>query len=102
MCCHGRVGTLWLVLGVGLGVSVLGTGSPPWSRSASSPAAPLFAWALLLPLAVPTFVLATVYIGLLDYAGPVQTLLRKHLPGIPTIEVRNHWGVLAVLVRTFP
>ncbi len=66
------------------------------------PGRAFFAWALLLPLAVPTYVLATVYIGLLDYAGPVQTLLRKHLPGIPTIEVRNHWGVLAVLVRTFP
>ncbi len=36
-----------------------------------------FAWALLLPLAVPGYVLAVVYAGALDYAGPLQTALRE-------------------------
>ncbi|MBB4268017.1 ABC transporter permease [Roseospira visakhapatnamensis] len=36
----------------------------------------LFEWALLLPLAVPAYVMAYVYYDLLAYAGPVQTWLR--------------------------
>jgi iron(III) transport system permease protein len=90
--------TLWLVLGVGLGVSVLGTGLAALVALCEFPGRAFFAWALLLPLAVPAYVLATVYIGLFDYAGPLQTLLREHLPRIPSIEIRNRWGVLAVLV----
>lgn len=31
---------------------------------------------LIVPLAIPAYLLATVYIGWLDYAGPIQTLLR--------------------------
>jgi iron(III) transport system permease protein len=33
-------------------------------------------WALLLPLAVPAYIIAYTYTGLLDFAGPVQTWIR--------------------------
>lgn len=36
----------------------------------------IFQWALLLPLAMPAYVVAYVYTDLLDYAGPVQRGLR--------------------------
>src|SRR3546814_6703566 len=36
----------------------------------------LFACALLLPLAMPAYLIAYVYTDLLDFAGPVQNLLR--------------------------
>ncbi len=36
----------------------------------------VFQWALLLPLAMPAYILAYVYTDLLDYAGPVQIALR--------------------------
>ena len=35
-----------------------------------------FDWALLLPLAIPAYVLAFVAVGFLDYAGPLQSWLR--------------------------
>ncbi|MDQ3415552.1 MAG: iron ABC transporter permease [Actinomycetota bacterium] len=35
-----------------------------------------FSWLLVLPLAVPAYVLGFVYLGLLDYPGPVQSGLR--------------------------
>jgi len=35
-----------------------------------------FSWLLVLPLAVPAYVLGFVYLGLLDHPGPVQTALR--------------------------
>ena len=34
-------------------------------------------WALLLPLAMPGYIVAYVYTDLLDYAGPVQRSLRS-------------------------
>jgi iron(III) transport system permease protein len=93
--------TLWLVLGVGLGVGVLGTLLAALVALCEFPGRAFFAWALLLPLAVPAYVLATVYIGLFDYAGPVQSLLRAWHPGLPGLEIRNRWGAMAVLVLTF-
>ena len=36
----------------------------------------LFEWALLLPMAIPAYIIAYTYTGLLDFAGPVQTALR--------------------------
>ena len=35
-----------------------------------------FSWSLLLPLAIPGYVMAFVLLGLFDFAGPVQTALR--------------------------
>ena len=90
--------TLWLVLGVGLGVSLLGTLLAALIALCEFPGRGFFAWALLLPLAVPAYVLATVYIGLFDYAGPFQTQLRALLPGAPSLAVRNGTGATLVLV----
>jgi len=36
-----------------------------------------FVWAMLLPLAMPSYVVAFVYTDLLEYAGPVQGTLRQ-------------------------
>jgi iron(III) transport system permease protein len=37
----------------------------------------LFEWALLLPMALPAYIIAYTYTGMLDFAGPVQTTLRE-------------------------
>ncbi|WP_462157278.1 ABC transporter permease [Pseudoalteromonas sp. GB56] len=37
-----------------------------------------FEWALMLPLAMPTYLIAYVYTDLFDYAGPVQIALRDY------------------------
>jgi iron(III) transport system permease protein len=36
----------------------------------------LFEWALLLPMAMPAYIIAYTYTGMLDFAGPLQTTLR--------------------------
>lgn len=43
----------------------------------SFPGKKQFEWALMLPLAMPTYIIAYVYTDLLDYAGPVQSTLRQ-------------------------
>ncbi|MCP4328095.1 MAG: iron ABC transporter permease [Alphaproteobacteria bacterium] len=70
------INSLWLMIGVGAGVLVLGVGTAWLVTMADFPGRRLFEWALLLPLAVPAYVIAYTYTGLLDYAGPVQSGLR--------------------------
>jgi iron(III) transport system permease protein len=57
-----------------------------------------FEWALVLPLALPGYVVAFVYVGLADYAGPLQTAWRA-LGGSPSgfPELRSVPGAAAVL-----
>ncbi|WP_461578393.1 ABC transporter permease [Thiobacillus sp.] len=89
--------TLWLMLGVGLGVSVLGVSLAWLTAMCEFPGRRLFDWALLLPLALPAYVTAFVAIGLLDFTGPLQTWLREGwgITGLP--EIRSRGGVIGVM-----
>jgi iron(III) transport system permease protein len=92
---HVSGNTLWLLAGVGLGSAVLGTGLAALVALCEFPGRRWFGWALLLPLAMPAYVLAVAAISLFDYAGPVQTALRGIGLGFP--EFRSRWGVILVM-----
>lgn len=68
--------TLWLVVLVGLGAGVGGTATAWLVANRRFPGSSVFEWALLLPLAMPAYVMAYAYTDFLQYAGPLQTLLR--------------------------
>ncbi len=68
--------TIALLLLVGAGVAVGGTVTAWLVAHRSFPGSGFFEWALLLPLAMPAYVMAYAYTDFLQYAGPVQTLLR--------------------------
>lgn len=69
--------TLLLLLGVGLGVSVLGIALAWLCSTCEFPGRRIFEWALMLPLALPGYVMAFVFLGTFNFAGPVQTFLRR-------------------------
>jgi iron(III) transport system permease protein len=69
--------TLALVVLVGAGVAFGGTVTAWLVTNRRFPGAGFFEWALLLPLAMPAYVMAYAYTQWLDYAGPVQTGLRQ-------------------------
>ncbi|MDP3031994.1 MAG: iron ABC transporter permease, partial [Rhodocyclaceae bacterium] len=69
--------SLLLSLGVGLGVAVLGVATAWLTAMTEFPGRRVFDWALLLPLAMPAYVMAYVYTDLLQFVGPVQTTLRE-------------------------
>lgn len=71
--------TLALLLGVGVLAVVLGTGSAWLVTAYDFPGRKLMAWALLLPLAVPTYIVAYAYLDLLHPLGPVQSAIRALL-----------------------
>jgi iron(III) transport system permease protein len=73
------VSTLVLIFGVGVGVFILGVGNAWIIASYDFPGKKIFEWALILPLAVPTYVMAYLFVDLLQFSGPIQTTLRAIL-----------------------
>ncbi|MFW9605873.1 MAG: ABC transporter permease [Pseudomonas sp.] len=91
-----------LVLGVGVGVTVLGVGLAWLTALCEFPGRKWLDWALMLPFAIPAYVLAFVFVGLLDFAGPLQTTLREWFgSGLRLPRVRSTGGVITVLVLVF-
>ncbi len=68
--------SLWLCLGVGCGVGIVGVATAWLTAMHDFPGRRFFEWALVLPLAVPAYVMAYVYTDFLQFVGPVQSLLR--------------------------
>ncbi|MFO1048016.1 MAG: iron ABC transporter permease [Geminicoccaceae bacterium] len=66
-----------LCLGVGLGALVVGTGTGWLVAMYRFPGQRALSWALVLPLAMPAYVLAYAYTDFLQVTGPVQTLIRS-------------------------
>jgi iron(III) transport system permease protein len=90
--------TLALATLLGLQVSVLGIGLAWLTARCEFPARRWLEWALVLPLAMPGYVAAFAYVGLLDYAGPVQSAWRA-LSGTRAAlpDVRGVLGAATIL-----
>lgn len=105
--------SLWLSLGVAVGVAAVGAGAAAAVALFEFPGRRWFEWALLLPLAMPAYVLAYVYTDFLQYSGPLQTALRdlsgasgalwpdvRSLPGAIVLFVLALYPYVYLLVRT--
>lgn len=79
--------TLWLVLGVGAGVTIGGVCTAWLVTMCRFPGRRFFQWALILPLAVPAYVMAYAYTDFLQFTGPVQGLLRD----VTGWGARDYW-----------
>src|SRR5688572_2884392 len=83
--------TLRLLAGVGAGTLVLGTALAWLIVHHRFPGRGVLEWALVLPLAMPAYVIGFASLGLLDFAGPVQTALRRAFgPGLRLPEIRSY------------
>ena len=92
------INTATLVCGVALFTTLLGVVLAWLTGVCEFPGRRFFSWALLLPLAMPTYVLAFVWLGLLDFSGPVQTGLRDLFgSGFRLPEFRSAAGVVQTM-----
>ena len=71
--------TLALIVGVGVGTLLVGGGLAWLVTVTRFPGRDLFTWLLVLPLAMPAYILGFVFLSTLDEAGPVQTRPARHL-----------------------
>ncbi|MCV0427001.1 MAG: iron ABC transporter permease [Roseibium sp.] len=94
--------TLLLMLGVGFITTVIGVGTAWLVTMCNFPGRKIMDWALLVPLAVPTYIVAFAYIEVLDYTGPVQSTIRS-IFGFQTSreywfpEIRSLGGAIFVM-----
>lgn len=70
------INSLLLAGGTGLGALLLGTAAAWIITQYQFTGRRVLQWLLLLPLAMPAYIIAYTYTGMLDFAGPVQTALR--------------------------
>lgn len=90
--------TAALILGVGLGVMVLGTGLAWLITMYRFPGRAIFEWLLILPLAMPAYVIGFVFLAIFDYAGPVQSWWRDVMgPGVWFPDFASTGGVVVVM-----
>lgn len=91
--------TFVLCAGVLTGTFLLGTAAAWVTTMCAFPGRRLFAWALILPITMPTYVLAFVFIGLFDFSGPLQTFTRNHFPTLSGAfpDIRSTGGVITVM-----
>jgi len=97
--------SLLLCLLVSVGVAGVGMATASAVTLFEFPGRRVFEWALLLPLAMPAYVLAYAYTDFLQYGGPLQTALRSMfgLQGRLLPEVRSLGGaVLVFTVALYP
>ena len=69
--------TFLLIIAVAVGVLVLGISSAWLVARCDFFGRRIFSWALVLPLAMPAYIIAYTYTGMLDFSGPVQSALRS-------------------------
>lgn len=90
--------TITLILGVLTGTLLIGVSLAWLTGACEFPGRQFFSWALLLPLAMPTYVLAFVTLGIFDFSGPVQTSLRQWLGSeVWFPDMRSAGGVIMVM-----
>jgi iron(III) transport system permease protein len=91
-----------LMLGVACGVLVIGVPCAWFTSVCNFKGKSFFTWALLLPLAVPAYIVAYTYTGLLNFAGPVQSYIRE-VTGLGYgdywfFEIRSLGGATTMLI----
>ena len=97
--------SLVLCVCVAIGVTAIGMATASAVTLFDFPGRRIFEWALLLPLAMPAYVLAYAYTDFLQYAGPLQSWLRADfgMQGRLFPEVRSLGGaVLVFTVALYP
>lgn len=76
-----------LVLLVAMGTAVVGVGTAWLTAAYRFPGSRTLSWALVLPLAVPSYVIAYAYTDLLQFSGPVQSWIRETWG----LRAREYW-----------
>jgi len=96
------VTTALLLAGVGTLVTVVGVGTAWLVATCRFPGRATFEWALLLPLAVPTYIVAYAYVDVVHPLGPIPTAIRALLGltnprDLPLPNVRSLAGCIILL-----
>lgn len=99
------INSFLLVMGTGLLALLWGVPSAWFVSTFNFPGRRFWEWILILPLTIPTYIMAFTYAGIFDYAGPLQSLVRKTtgLNLASYLDIMNITGVMVVMsLALFP
>jgi len=96
--------TIFLMIGVGIGTLLIGVSSAWLVTCCEFTGRKIFEWSLLLPMAIPAYIIAFIYTDLFEYSGSVQESIRllfswKSPSDYWFPEIRSLWG--AIFMMTF-
>ena len=96
--------TVFLVVGVGAVTTTLGVSLAWLTAVCEFPLRKFFVWALILPMAIPGYVMAFALVGLFEYTGPVQHFLRETFGSSAAFpDIYSYGGVvLALSLALYP
>ncbi|WP_291721471.1 ABC transporter permease [Bernardetia sp.] len=89
------LGSLKMLLGVSIGVLLLGVPTAWLVSTTDFFGRRFFQWSLVLPLAIPAYILAYTYAASLSYTGAVGIFLREN--GLPSIPIMSDFGGIFIL-----
>jgi iron(III) transport system permease protein len=90
--------TIFLVVGVGVVTTILGVSLAWLTAVCDFPLRKFFVWALILPMAIPGYVMAFALVGLFEYTGPVQQFLRDTFGSSNAFpDIYSYGGVVMAL-----
>jgi iron(III) transport system permease protein len=90
--------TIFLVVGVGVVTTILGVSLAWLTAVCDFPLRKFFVWALILPMAIPGYVMAFALVGLFEYTGPVQQFLRDAFGSSNAFpDIYSYGGVVMAL-----
>ena len=92
--------SLFLVTGTSVLTLLMGVPTAWWVSTREFPGRKHFEWVLILPLSIPTYIMAFTYAGIFDYAGPLQSFSRNVLnqpAGHGFIDILNIYGVMVIM-----
>jgi iron(III) transport system permease protein len=78
-----------LMLGVGAMTAVIGVETAWLVTIYDFPGRRLFSWGLVLPLAIPSYILAYIYAALVAHTGPIQRALQLFMEPATTASLRT-------------
>ena len=96
--------TIFLMIGVGIGTLLIGVSSAWLVTCCEFTGRKIYEWSLLLPMAIPAYIIAFIYTDLFEYSGSVQESIRllfswKSPSDYWFPEIRSLWG--AIFMMTF-
>jgi iron(III) transport system permease protein len=89
------LGSLKMLFGVSLGVLFFGVPTAWLVSTTDFFGRKFFEWALVLPLAIPAYILAYTYAATLSYTGGVGIFLREN--GLPSVPIMSDFGGVFIL-----
>jgi iron(III) transport system permease protein len=90
--------TLALLGGVGIVAGIIGTGLAWLVAAREFPGRRFFSWALVLPLAMPAYVIGFVFLSVFDYSGPAASLFQRIAGSDARLpDPRSYWGIVLVM-----